>query len=75
MEGPIPFKYSIDQAMVSLYFLRISNSFFDLSSVKSANVITSLDFLASRKAYFKCLGNSFKIKPSKLMFTSEAFST
>ena len=73
MEGLIPFKSSIDLAMVPLYFLRISNSFFSLCYVKFANIVTGLYFLASRKAYFKCLGNSFRIKPSELVFTSTAF--
>ena len=75
MEGLIPFKSSIDQAMVSLYFLRISNSFFSLCFVKSADIIAGLDFLALRKAYFKCSGNSFRIKPYELVFTFEAFSS
>ena len=75
MEGLIPFKSSIDQAMVPLYFLRISSSFFSLLYVKSANIITGLDFSASRKAYFKCSGNYFRIKPSELVFISEALSS
>ena len=73
MEGLIPFKSSIDQAMAPLYFLRISNNLRSLCYVKSADIITGLDFSASRKAYFKCLGNSFIIKPFELMFTFDTF--
>ena len=73
IEGLIPFKSSTDQAIASLYFLRISNSFCFLYFVKSVDMITVLDFLASKKAYFKCLGNSFRINPSKLVSTSCAF--
>ena len=75
MEGLIPFKSSIDQARVPLYFLRISSCFFSLCYVKSSDIIIRLDFSASRKAYFKCLGNSFRIKPFELVFTYEAFSS
>ena len=75
MKGLIPFKSSIDQEMVPLYFLRISSSFFSLCSVRSVDIINGLDFSASRKAYFKCSGNSFRIKPSDLVFTSAAFSS
>ena len=73
MEGLIPFKSSIDQAMVPLYFLRISNNFCSLCYVKSTDIITGLDFSASRKAYFKCSDNSFTIKLFELVFTSETF--
>ena len=73
MEGLIPFKSSIDQLMTPLYFLRISNSFYSLCSVKLVDIITGLDFPALRKAYFKCSGNYFRIKPSELVFTSETF--
>ena len=73
IEGLIPFKSSINQAIASLYFLRISSSFYSLCSIKSADMITCFDFLAYRKAYFKCLGNSFKINPSELFSTSCAF--
>ena len=44
IDGMIPFKSSIDQAIVSLCFLRISNIFFSFSIVKSAAIITGLDF-------------------------------
>ena len=73
IEGLIPFKSSTDQAIVPLYFLRISSSFCSLCSVKSVDIITGLDFPASRKAYFKCSCHSFRIKPYGLIFTSETF--
>ena len=73
MEELIHFKSSIDQAMTPLYFLRISSSFCFLCYVKLAEIITGLDFSASRKAYFKCLGSSFKIKPFELVFTYDTF--
>ena len=73
MEGLVPFKSSIDQTIASLYCLRISSSLCSLCFVKSANMITGLDFFASRKASFKCLGNSFIINRSKLFSTSYAF--
>ena len=63
IEGPIPFKSSTDQAMVSLYFLRILISFYSFSSVKSATRITGCAILALKKEYFKCLGSSFRINP------------
>ena len=63
IEGLIPFKSSTDQAIASLYFLRISISFNSFSSVKSANMITSFYFSAPKKANFRCLGNSFIINP------------
>ena len=75
MEGLIPFKSSIDQAMVPLYFLRISSILFSLCFVKLADIITDLDFSDSRKEYFKCPCNSFRIKPSEVVFTSVAFSS
>ena len=64
IEGLIPFKSSNVQATASLYFLRIRSSFFSFSSVKSASMIIGFDFSDPKKAYFKCLGNSFKISPS-----------
>ena len=73
IEGLIPFKSSIDQAIASLYFMRISSSFCSLCSVKSADMITGFDFSASRKAYFKCLGNSFRVNPLEFVSTSCAF--
>ena len=73
MEGLIPFKSSTDHAIVSLYFMRISSSLCYLCSIKSADMITGFDFLASRKAYFMCLGNSFRINPLELFSTPRAF--
>ena len=70
IEGLIPFKYFIDQAIAYLYFLRIFNSLCSLSSVNAAKIITGFSFLGSKKAYFKCLGNSFKVDPSKLVTVS-----
>ena len=73
IQGLIPLKSSTDQAIASLYFPIISNSLCSLCYVKSANKITGFDFSTSKKAYFKCLGNSFRINPSKLVYTSYAF--
>ena len=63
MEGPIPFKSSTDQAMASLYFLIIFNSFSSFSSVKSATMITGYALSAPKKEYFKCFSSSFIINP------------
>ena len=63
IDGLIPFNSSTDQAIASLCFLRISISFCFLSSVKSTTIITGFDLSAPKKAYFKCLGNSFRINP------------
>ena len=49
IDGLVPFKSSIDQAIASLYFLRISISFFSLSSVKSVAIITGLIFQLLRR--------------------------
>ena len=70
IEGHIPFKSSIDQAIASLYFLKISNSFCSSSSVNAVEIKTSFAFSGSKKAYFNCLGNSFKVNPSELVFIS-----
>ena len=64
IDGLIPFKFSTDQAMASLYIFRIPISFYSLSSIKSATIITCFDLSAPKKAYFRCLGNSFRINPS-----------
>ena len=64
IDGLVPFKSSTDQAIASLYFLRISISFFSLSSVKSVAIITGFDLSAPKKTYFGFLGNSFRINPS-----------
>ena len=75
IEGLIPFRSSIDQAIAFLYFLRISNSFFSASLVNPAEMMTGFAFSGCKKAYFKCSSNSFKIKPLELVFTSIAFSS
>ena len=41
----------------------------------AAEIITGFNFLGSKKAYFKCLGDSFKVNPSKLVYVSIAFSS
>ena len=53
IEGMIPFKSSIDQAIASLYFLRVSSSFYSSCLVNVDDIITSLAFFGSKKAYFK----------------------
>ena len=75
IEGLIPIKYSIDQAIASLYLLGISNSFCSSSSVNAVEIITGFAFLGSKKAYFKCLGNFFKVNPSELVYVSITFSS
>ena len=64
IEGLIPFKSSIDQAMASLYFHRILTSFYSFSTFKSVSMITGCAFSAHKKAYLRCLGNSLRISPS-----------
>ena len=71
IEGLIPFKSYIDQETASLYFLRISNSFYSPCSVR-VDIITGFACSGSKKAYFKCLGNSFKVNSSELVFVSFA---
>ena len=66
IKGLIPFKSSTDQAMVSLYFFIILNSFNSFSFVKSVAMITGCAFSSPKKAYFKCFGSFFRINPSKL---------
>ena len=75
IEELIPFKSSIDQAIASLYFLRISNSFCYSSLVNAVEIMTGFAFFGSKKAYFKCLGNSFKVNPSELVYVSFASSS
>ena len=70
IEGLIPFKSSTDQAMASLYFLIILISFYSFSFVKPVAMITRCALSAPKKAYFKCLGNSFRNNPSELFSTS-----
>ena len=64
IDGLIPFKSSIDQAMASLYFLRILISLCSISTIKSAAMITGYALSAHKKAYLRCLGNSLRINPS-----------
>ena len=47
IEGSIPFKSSTNQAMASLYFLRILINFCSFSFVKSAAMITGCALSAS----------------------------
>ena len=54
IEGLVPFKSSIDQAMTSLYFMRTPVSFYSFSTVKSVAMITGYDLSAPKKAYFRC---------------------
>ena len=75
IEGLIPFKSSIDQAMASLYFLRILISFCSFSTIKSITMITGCALLALKKVYFRCLGNSLRVSPLELIFTSYSFSS
>ena len=53
IKGLIPFKSSIDQAIVSLYFLRVSSSFCSSGSINATEIITGFAFFGSKKAYFK----------------------
>ena len=73
IEGLIHFKSSTDQAIASLYFLRISNSFHSSSIVNATDIITCFTFSGPKKAYFKCLGNSFKVNHFNLVSISFAF--
>ena len=75
IEGLISFGSSTDQAISSLYFLKISINFCSFCYVKSLDMITGFDFSAPKKAHFKCLGNSFIINSSKLISTSCTFSS
>ena len=75
IEGLIAFKSSTDQAMTSLYFLRISISFCSFSSVKSAAMIIGCALSTPKKVYFKCFSSSFRIKPLELFSTSCSFSS
>ena len=75
IEGLIPLKSSTDQAMASLYFMRIFNSFNSFYSVKSAAIITSYALSALKKAYFKGFDSFFKDNPSELVYISFAFSS
>ena len=61
IEELIPFRSSTNQAMASLYFLRILISFYLFSIIKSAAMITCCALSAPKKACFRCLGNSLRI--------------
>ena len=74
IEGLIPFKSSTNQAIASLYFLRISNSLCSSSTVNAADIITGFAFSGPKKAYFKCQGNSFKVNSFELIPIYVAFS-
>ena len=52
MERLIPFKSSIDQAIASLYFLRVSSSLCSSDSVNAAEIIIGFALSCSKKAYF-----------------------
>ena len=75
IEELIPFKSSTGQAIAPLYFLRISSIFYSSSSFNATDIIKGLSFSGSKKAYFKCLGSSFKDKPFELVSISFAFSS
>ena len=75
IKGLVLFKSSIDQEIAYLYFLRVSGNFSSLSSVNAAEIITGFAFSGSKKAYFKCLGNSFKVNPSEFFYVSLASSS
>ena len=75
IEGLMPFKSSIDQAIASLYFLRISSSLCYSSSVNVADIIIGFAFSGSKKAYFNYLGSYFKVNPYELVSISIAFSS
>ena len=75
IEGLIPFKSSTNQTMTSLYFLRTLISFYFFCTIKSVAMITGCALSAPKKAYFKCLGSSFRINPLELFSTSCSFSS
>ena len=52
MEGLIPFKFSIDQEIASLYFLRVSSSLCSSYLVNAAEIITGFALSGSKKVYF-----------------------
>ena len=69
------FQISIDQAIASFYFLKISNNLCSSSSVNAAKIIIGFSFSSSKKVYFNYLGNSFKVNPYELVFVSFASSS
>ena len=74
IEGLIPLRYSMDQAITSLYFLRVSSSLCSSSLVSPFAMMTGFPFSGCKKAYFKCSGNSLRINPSELVFSSAPYS-
>ena len=63
IKGLIPFKSSTNQALASLYFLRILISFCSFSTVKSTAMITDCALSSPKKTYLRCLGKSLRISP------------
>ena len=53
IDGLIPFKYSTAQAIASLCFMRISTTSFSFSVVKSAAMITGLNFYSPKNCIFQ----------------------
>ena len=70
IDGLVLFQSFTDQAITSLYFLGILISFSSFSYVKSAAMITDCALSTPKKAYFRCLGNSFRINHSNFFFLS-----
>ena len=58
IKGLISFKSSTNQAMASIYFMRIPIIFCSFSIVKSDAMSTKCAFSAPKKAYLRCLENS-----------------
>ena len=73
IDGLISFRSSIDQAIASLFFQRISTTFCSFSVDKFVAIIISFDLSSSRNTYFRCLGNSFKISPLEIFYASYTF--
>ena len=72
IEGLIPLRSSIDQAIASLYFLRILSSCCSSILFNAADIITGFSPSGSKKEYFRRLGNSFNINLSALVSCSVA---
>ena len=53
IEGLIPLRSSIDQAIALLYFLRIFNRCCSSFIVNVADIINGFAFSGSKKAYFR----------------------
>ena len=60
----------MDQAIVCLNFLRVSSSLCSSSSVSPSAMMIGFPFSGYKKAYFKCPGNSLRINPFELVFSS-----